>query len=98
VAVERCAQDAGHVLTDAVGAGGGPPLVDVEQFRLLNGDIVLLCTNGLTDVVDDDHIADVLALRRQPADSCALLTDLAVREGGKDNTTVVIAQYQVPPS
>ena len=92
------ARDLGHILTDAMGACGGPPAVEVEQFRLMNGDCVLLCTNGLTDVVDDDRIAEVLALRRKPSEQCAILADLANRQGGEDNATVILAQYQVPGS
>jgi len=86
------------ILADALGASGGSPAVEVEQFRLVNGDCVLLCTNGLTDVVDDDRIADVLSLRRKPSEQCAILTDLANRQGGDDNVTVVLAQYQIPAS
>jgi protein phosphatase len=98
VAVEQRAQDLGHSLTDAIGADGAPPLVDVEQFRLLNGDAVLLCTNGLTDVIGEAQIANVLALPRQPGEQCDILTDLAKQRGGEDNVTVVLAQYQVPSS
>ena len=65
--VERRAQDLGHILTDAVGARGDHPFVEVERFRLINGDCVLLCTNGLTDMVSDDRIAEVLALREAAA-------------------------------
>lgn len=90
--------DMGPILADALGANGASPAVEVEQFRLLNGDCLLLCTNGLTDVVDDDKIADVLALRRKSSEQCAILTDLASRAGGDDNVTVVLAQYQVPSS
>jgi protein phosphatase len=96
VAVERRAQDGGHILTDAVGAGGGTPLVDVEQFRLANGDAVLLCTNGLTDMVDEGQIADVLARPRRAAEQCAMLTDLAREQRGEDDVTVVLARYQIP--
>jgi serine/threonine protein phosphatase PrpC len=96
VPVARRAQDLGHILTDAVGAGGGTPLVDVEQFRLMNGDRVLLCTNGLTDFVTEERIADVLALPRQPAEQCALLNDLAAQAHSEDNVTVVLAQYWIP--
>ena len=96
VSVERRAQDGGHILTDAVGAGGGPPLVDVEQFRLANGDAVLLCTNGLTDAVDEGEIADDLARPRRAAEQCAMLTDLARERGNEDDVTVVLAQYQIP--
>jgi serine/threonine protein phosphatase PrpC len=96
VAVERTAQDLQHILTDAIGAGANAPLIDIEQFRLKNGDLVLLCTNGLTDVVDEAGIADILALPRRPAEQCALLTALAQERQTADNATVVLAQYRVP--
>jgi PPM family protein phosphatase len=90
------AQDLGHILTDVVGAAGGASVVDIEQFKLKDGDTLLLCTNGLTDVVDDDRIAEMLALRRRPAEQCALLADLATERGARDNVTVLLAQYQIP--
>jgi PPM family protein phosphatase len=97
-AVERRAQDHRHILTDAVGAPGGHPLVEVERFGLLDGDFVLLCTNGLTDMLDDARIAEVLAHRRSPEEQCAMLIDLANRAGGGDNITVVIAEYHIAAS
>jgi protein phosphatase len=93
--IER-AQDLRHILTEAVGAPGAQPAVDVERFRLRNNDLLLLCTNGLTDMIDDDQIADVLALSRRPSEQCAILADLANGAGGADNITVVIAMYQIP--
>jgi protein phosphatase len=98
VCVERRAQDLSHILTDAVGAGGGQPLVEVERFTLKDGDAVLLCTNGLTDAVDEGDIADALALRRKPEEQCALLTEMATERGTKDNVTVVLGQYRIPAS
>jgi PPM family protein phosphatase len=93
--VERRAQDLRHILTDAVGAPGGHPLVEVDRVGLLDGDEVMLCTNGLTDMVDDVRIAEVLAHRRAPDDQCAMLIDLANRAGGGDNVTVIIAAYHI---
>ena len=95
-AVERRAQDLRHILTDAVGAPGAYPMVEIERFRLMNGDCLMLCTNGLTDVIDDHRIAEVLALRRQPGEQCAALTELAHRAGGGDNVTVLLAEYRIP--
>ena len=89
-------EDARHLLTDVVGAGPDDPAVIVEQFRLEDDDLVLLCTNGLTDVVEDDAIADVLASKRTQAEQCDLLIDLAVTNGGEDNATVVLLNYHVP--
>ena len=96
--VERRAQDLRHILTDALGAPGAHPLVEIERFQLLNGDRLLLCTNGLTDMVDDERIAEALALRREPNEQCAELVDLANRAGGGDNVTVLLAEYYVPKS
>lgn len=98
VPVERRAQDLQHILTDAVGANASAPKVSVEQFRLEDGDIVLLCTNGLSDVIDDAGIAEVLARRRQPSEQCAALTDLARERSTEDDVTVVLAQYRIPRS
>ena len=98
VSVERRAQDLCHILTDAVGASGGHPLVEVERFRLKNGDSIMLCTNGLTDTLGEGQIADVLALHRKPDEQCALLTQMAVQLKSKDDVTVVIGQYQIPAS
>jgi serine/threonine protein phosphatase PrpC len=94
--IERRAQDLRHILTDAVGAPGAHPLVEVERFKLQHRDCVLLCTNGLTDMVDDQKIAGVLALRRAPAEQCDILIDFANRAGGTDNITIILAEYQVP--
>jgi serine/threonine protein phosphatase PrpC len=56
----------------------------------------MLCTNGLTDMVSENTIAEVLAHRREPQAQCAMLIDLANRSGGADNITVVLAEYHVP--
>jgi PPM family protein phosphatase len=95
--VARDTQDLRHILTDTIGGLTEGPLVDVDHVRLLNGDNVLLCTNGLTDMVSDDRIADVLTQRREAGEQCQLLVDLALQAGGEDNVTVMLAQYHIPP-
>jgi len=87
--------DANHVLTDVVGATVDGPSVMVEHFRLADDDVLLLCTNGLTDVVDDESIANALASRRTQAEQCDLLLDKALTNGTVDNITVIIANYHV---
>ena len=90
------ARDLGHLLTDALGAGGSAPEVSVDQYRLVDGDIVLLSTNGLTDALSNEEIAEVLARRRRPQEACAELAELAKEAEGQASTTVVIAQYSIP--
>ena len=97
VSVERRGKDLQHILTDAVGARGDRPMVEVEQFSLEDGDTVLLCTNGLTDMVPETQIADVLSARRRSQEQCDMLIGLALDAGGDDNVTVVVAQYRLPP-
>jgi protein phosphatase len=87
--------DVNHVLTDVVGTTVDGPRAVVEHFRLADDDVLLLCTNGLTDVVDDDGIANALASRRTQAEQCDLLLDRALTNGAVDNITVVLANYHV---
>jgi PPM family protein phosphatase len=94
--VARELEDSDHRLTDALGTDGEGPRVSVEHFRLEHNDTLLLCTNGLTDTLSDNAIADILASSRTPQEQCNLLIDAALAGDGRDNVTVVIAQYQIP--
>jgi serine/threonine protein phosphatase PrpC len=84
-----------HVLTNVL---GGPPdkvIVDVYHDRLLDDDRVLLCTDGLSNMVPDEEIARILGHKPVPAEACAALVDLALENGGKDNVTVLVGHYQI---
>jgi len=98
VSVERRGQDLNHILTDAIGSSGGEPVVEIDHVRLVDGDCLLLCTNGLTDMVDEERIAETLCQRRQSTEQCRMLVELANRMGGRDNITAIVAQYSVPPA
>ena len=95
-AVGRAVEDGGHILTNSIGADFNSRGVMVEHFRLEDDDAVMLCTNGLTDMLSDDHVADTLAAKRTPQEQCDLLIDAALANGGHDNVTVILAQYHVP--
>jgi PPM family protein phosphatase len=87
-------QDFAHVVTKFV--GGSPDLdVAIEHVDLLTGDRLVLCTNGLTDVVSLDEIAATLALQRRPEDDCQRLIELATRSRAADDVTVIVADYQL---
>src|SRR5262245_61360469 len=70
-----------NVLTNVL--GGGVPLTDVDVHRvsLAAGDTVLLCSDGLYDVVKDDEIASVLARGASAQAACRGLIDLALERG-----------------
>jgi protein phosphatase len=85
-----------HVLTSCLGGPGLDVEVDFDRHRLEDGDRVLLCTDGLYDLVDDREIADLLERHSAPDDTCRLLVDLALERGGKDNVTAVIGRFGFP--
>ena len=85
-----------HVLTNALGGSTEDVKVDVDFLRLEDSDRLLLCSDGLTDLVDDDTIAQTLAKAASAADGCAQLVQLALDRGGRDNVTVIVAAYTFP--
>jgi protein phosphatase len=94
--IEQATDDLSHILTHAIGGRFDEPGVEVEHFHLAHGDTLLLCTNGLTDLVEDFRIGDVLLGRRKLEDQCRALIDLALDAGGTDNIALVLAQYSIP--
>ena len=68
---------------------------DVEVDRILRpvdaGDVFLLCSDGLSNLVDDQEVL-ALVTTREPHDAAQALVDLANERGGDDNVTVVIAR------
>lgn len=79
-----------NVLASAVGARDMTPAV--SDVQLHQGDVLVLCTDGLTKHVTEDQIADVLGRADSAEAACRELVDLALAGGGKDNVTVVVAQ------
>jgi PPM family protein phosphatase len=85
-----------HVLTNVLGGKEGPVRVEWHALQLVDEDQVLLCTDGLTDLVAEAAIRDVLRSTGTAADACAALVQLALDAGGKDNVTVVLGRYRIP--
>ncbi len=97
VNVNASSQDRAHVLTDTIGMRGpAGPTIDIERLRLFDNDRVLVCTNGLTDVVDEQRIEEVVASEASPDDQCRSLVDLAMTAGGEDDVTALVARYRIP--
>ena len=85
-----------HILTGAIATRGAFLNVELKHSRLSDGDQLLLCTDGLTEMASEEKIAAVLSSRGSAADACRKLVDLALEGGGKDNVTVVVARYRLP--
>ena len=92
-AEEAATSKSRHVLVNAVGGSNDSVHVDVERVPLNNGDRVLLCSDGLTDGVDDDAIRAVLAEASTAADACQALVARALQGKARDNITVIVAIY-----
>ena len=83
-----------HVLTAALGSTAGQVDPQVQRLQLSSSDQVLLCTDGLTEMVTEETIASVLGDASSSKLACESLIDLALGAGGLDNVTVVLARYQ----
>jgi len=85
-----------HVLTNALGGSIESARVDTDLLRLNDGDRLLLCSDGLTDLVDDAAITDILRKATRSSDACERLVQRALDNGGRDNVTVIVAVYRIP--
>jgi len=90
-----------HVVTNVVGGPTPGVAVSVHRMRLEPGDVLLLCTDGLTGMLSDERIVTILQASREPREACEQLVALANELGGTDNVTVIVARYTSrvsPPS
>ncbi|HEY4120415.1 MAG TPA: Stp1/IreP family PP2C-type Ser/Thr phosphatase [Byssovorax sp.] len=68
--------------------------VDLTYVLLRRGDKLLLCSDGLSGMVRNDEIREVLRTVDEPLEACKVLTERANQAGGHDNITVVIARFE----
>ena len=85
-----------HILLQAIGGRGGLVDVEIHRMRFQHGDRLLLCTDGLSDMVDDSKIAEVLSRQMTAQKACELLLELALASGGRDNVTAVLGHLSFP--
>jgi serine/threonine protein phosphatase PrpC len=85
-----------RMLTSAIMAAGEKADVELHHLKLMDGDRLLLCSDGLTEMLTDEKISAVLEKAESAAAACRALVDLALEAGGNDNITVVLARYQIP--
>jgi protein phosphatase len=85
-----------HVITRAIGTGL-PANADYWLLPVRMGDRMLVCTDGLTDALDDAAIALVLGSCEDPQIAAELLVDGAIEAGSRDNVTVVVVDAAARP-
>ena len=82
-----------NIVTRALGIGANVT-IDGDRVDLVEGDRYLLCSDGLSDLVEDDTIASILRRLADPSDAAKELVRVANEAGGRDNITVVVADVE----
>jgi protein phosphatase len=82
-----------HRLTHCLGGPEQHVQVEFHHVHLTNGDRLLVCSDGLSDMVRREEIADTLNHAPDPQEAAHALVAAALERGGKDNVTVIVANY-----
>jgi PPM family protein phosphatase len=85
-----------NMLLEAIGVQEkiGPDLVRV---RVQPGDVLMLCSDGLTGPLEDRRLLELMLQHQDPVRTCRALTEAACAAGGPDNVTVIIARFVGEP-
>ena len=97
VDISAAVRDLHHVVTDTLGGADAiGPRIDIDRFQLLDRDVLLLCTNGLSDMLTVEHMTAMLCSTQTSAEQCEALVDAAIAAGGPDDVTAVVVHYRIP--
>ena len=80
-----------NIITRAIGAKEKVE-IDFFEYRLKKGDMILMCTDGLSNMLDDDEMYRIVKSSRDIVEATERLIDRANDNGGKDNIGVVLAE------
>jgi protein phosphatase len=83
-----------HVMWNIVGGTTPSMKPEIASFDLRSGDAVLVCTDGLTDVIDDERLATECSGSAGAADVCRALVAAAQEENAGDDITVIFARFR----
>ena len=86
-----------HVITNVVGGNEAGIDVEAHALEVHAGDRLLLCSDGLTEMLTNDAIAEVLRVEPDPEAACRQLVAQANEAGGRDNITVLIVRFDPAP-
>jgi PPM family protein phosphatase len=79
-----------NLIYRSLGAGHKSIEVDIFHQTLQRGDTLLLCSDGLWEMVKQQDLLKVLSEQRSPQKICEILIDMANANGGEDNITAVV--------
>lgn len=84
-----------NLVTRALGIEAVVP-ADIAEYRVEAEDVYVLCSDGLTDMVDAEIVREIVASKRSDlAEAAAELIDVANQNGGRDNISVVVVRVPV---
>ena len=96
ISIEQAAFSANkNLVTRAVGVED-TVLMETHLHEVLPGDTYLLCSDGLSDMLDDQKISELLSANPSLPAAAASLIGAANNAGGKDNISVVLARVRSP--
>jgi protein phosphatase len=81
-----------NVITRALGIESAVK-VDLREEKLQEGDLFLLCSDGLTNMIPDNRIEEILSSGAPLQTACEILVKEANKNGGKDNISCILARY-----
>ena len=80
-----------NIITRAIGAKDDIE-VDFYEYRLKRGDIILMCTDGLSNMVEDEEMLHIVKCSRDVVEAVEQLIERAKENGGSDNIGVIVAK------
>jgi protein phosphatase len=83
-----------NIITRAIGAGE-EIAVDFFEMKLEQGDTILMCSDGLTNMIEDEEIREIIESQKTPEQKAEKLVQIANKNGGKDNIAVIIIEPHV---
>ena len=86
-----------HVITNVVGGSHAGVHADAHSLQLHVGDELLLCSDGLTEMLSHEDMTQVLRSEPHLEAACRRLISLANERGGRDNITVIVARFSASP-
>jgi protein phosphatase len=83
-----------HVVTRGLGTGDATE-ADFWLLPILDGDRILVCSDGLSGELDDEHMSRILTTVAHPQEAVDALIQAALRSGGRDNVTAIVVDARI---
>lgn len=80
-----------NIITRAIGVKKNVE-ADIYEYRLKKNDVILMCTDGLSNMVENEDIFDIVKGSRDVIEAVQMLIEKANSNGGRDNIGVIVAQ------